>query len=154
MGGGDIICGGKGNDELHGSSVDDRVHGGDGIDPLFGGIALELLIGGRGADVLHGGANHGAFDGSRGNDISYGELSDDQLHEGFGGDDRDIGGPGTNRLVRCEPQIMGRPTEHAPDRHVLRDHPVFIYWGGQVTAQELTLRAFSIGKGVCRWKES
>jgi Ca2+-binding RTX toxin-like protein len=101
--------GGKGNDDVFGSSNHDYLDGGEGMDDLFGKGGNDTLVagqdfstnnlyGGAGNDVLYGGMGNDDLFGDRdhgndpngfhnlGNDVLYGGFGDDLLEGGNGND--------------------------------------------------------------------
>ena len=88
--GDDTITGGDGNDSLAGDGGNDFLVGGNGVDSLFGGDNNDVLAGGGGTDLLVGGNNQDLLLGNSGNDTLIGGTDNDSL-QGNAGDDILIG---------------------------------------------------------------
>jgi Ca2+-binding RTX toxin-like protein len=100
----DVIIGGLENDQLNGTSNQDKFYGslgddtingynssdilegGEGNDKLFGGDGDDKLHGSFGNDTLDGGASQDSLVGGSGNDLLKGEGGDDRLWSGEGND--------------------------------------------------------------------
>ncbi len=74
-----LIVGGKGSDEITGSSKDDIILGGAGADKLFGGKGKDILVGEAGRDVLDGGAGDAVYHGGDGADIFVVDAKADKI---------------------------------------------------------------------------
>lgn len=72
-------AGGSGNDQLIGSSGDNRLEGGDGNDVLTGAAGKDTLNGGNGNDLLQGGVGDDTLNSGAGNDVLRGEDGNDTL---------------------------------------------------------------------------
>ena len=86
--GDDLICGLGGRDSLRGLDGDDRLYGGGGNDDIRGTAGNDSMFGGNGLDVMRGGS---------GNDLAKGQGLDDTIR-GFTGRDRLIGGRANDTL--------------------------------------------------------
>ena len=76
------IWGGKGPNQLVGTSGRDVIHGGPGSDSVSGASGNDLLCGGPGADLLDGGAGADRLYGNKDVDACFGE--DDEHVNHFG----------------------------------------------------------------------
>ena len=76
------IWGGKGRQQLVGTSDRDVIHGGPGSDSVSGASGRDLLCGGPGADLLDGGAGADRLYGNKDVDACFGE--DDEHVNHFG----------------------------------------------------------------------
>ena len=92
---GDLIIGGRGNDNLNGGGGSDlliggtgrdKLNGGDGRDRLIGGNGGDRLVGGDGRDKLNGGNGNDTLNGSAGRDVLNGGENNDMLNGGSGND--------------------------------------------------------------------
>ncbi len=94
--GDDLICALAGRDVVRGRGGDDQIHGDRGHDDLRGNQGNDSIFGSRGLDVIRGGA---------GNDEIRGGGQDDTIR-GYNGRDRIFGGGG-NDTIRA-----GRHNDH------------------------------------------
>lgn len=96
-GGGQVIVGTQGPDELRGTRSNDIICGLGGRDTLIGRRGADLLAGGGGNDVARGGAGRDRLKGNDGKDTLVGAGGNDRLN---GGGDDDIlrGGAGDDTL--------------------------------------------------------
>ena len=111
-----LVVAGAGNDQVIGSSYDDRIWAGAGNDHIDGGIGSDwingqsgndLMIGGGGRDSMLGGGGHDHFYGGDDNDFAQGNSGNDILEggdgadrlNGSGGDDQLIGQLGNDRML-------------------------------------------------------
>ncbi|PCI40327.1 MAG: hypothetical protein COB46_06995 [Rhodospirillaceae bacterium] len=94
---GDVIFGGKGDDQIFAGAGDDVLDGGHGDDYLSGGAGDDTLIGDKGDDELSGGAGADELGGGKGDDIIGGGAGDDVI-DGDAGDDIIDGGTGDDVL--------------------------------------------------------
>lgn len=67
--GDDFLFGGLGNDKLDAGSGNDELSGGKGNDTLIGGSGDDVLTGGEGRDILIGGSGEDVMTGGAGDDI-------------------------------------------------------------------------------------
>jgi Ca2+-binding RTX toxin-like protein len=88
---------GGGNDQLIGSSGDNRLDGGGGNDVLTGAAGKDTLIGNVGDDLLLGGAGDDTLNSGSGNDVLRGEDGNDTLF-GTTATAKLIGGAGADRF--------------------------------------------------------
>ena len=88
----DFLLGGDGNDHLHGYGGNDLLAGNKGNDHLYGGEGDDWLYGGDDDDRLYGDGNdknsgeNEKLQGKGGNDHLYGGKGDDHLYGGMGND--------------------------------------------------------------------
>lgn len=68
----DHLCGGTGDDQLHGGGANDRLFGESGNDILYGHGGDDLLDGGPGYDLLFGGGSNDTLIGGPGLDVCDG----------------------------------------------------------------------------------
>ncbi|MED5461538.1 MAG: calcium-binding protein, partial [Pseudomonadota bacterium] len=103
---GATVDGGKGKDELYGSSGSDILMGKDGADELtgqggddqlYGGNDNDQLAGGGGADQLYGEAGDDQLSGGKDDDAIYGGDGADQIDAGTG-NDAIYGGDGADQI--------------------------------------------------------
>jgi serralysin len=87
-----LAFGGLGGDVVDGGKADDELLGGAGVDLLRGSAGSDHLDGGSGDDGLFGGSNIDRLEAGSGRDVLDGGESDDQLDGGLGADVID-GGP-------------------------------------------------------------
>ncbi|SFG16729.1 Hemolysin-type calcium-binding repeat-containing protein [Palleronia marisminoris] len=80
------IYGTKGNDDLNGTSGNDRIDGDKGNDTLKGGAGNDFLYGGRGDDEIIAGDGNDFVDGGDGDDTIIGGGDNDNLNGGDGAD--------------------------------------------------------------------
>ncbi|PZQ49947.1 MAG: hypothetical protein DI556_10345 [Rhodovulum sulfidophilum] len=90
----DRISGGAGDDRIHGATGDDSLSGGTGDDTLYGNDGDDTLVGGRGDDRLVGGAGDDRLRGGPGEDVFVFTGGGRDVVEGFrrGTDLLEIGG--------------------------------------------------------------
>jgi Ca2+-binding RTX toxin-like protein len=100
-GGGQVIVGTSGSDDLRGSNGNDVICGLGGGDTIEAGRGRDSVFAGSGPDLAHGGNGHDRLHGGRGRDELHGGKGDDRLFGGAGSDDC-TGGHGSNRLKTCE----------------------------------------------------
>ena len=81
------ICGGDGNDRLHGGLGTDQLYGEAGDDSLFGNEGADKLSGQAGNDIISGGPGADWLWGNDGQDVLIGGSGADYL---YGGADDDI----------------------------------------------------------------
>lgn len=94
------IYGGRGNDDISGSSGSDAVYGGRGGDTISGGVEgfaqADLLAGGRGEDRISAGIGDTAY-GGRGDDTITARVADSGIYNGTGS--IMYGGPGSDHII-------------------------------------------------------
>ena len=95
--GDDLICGFDGGDTIEGLGGNDRIRAGRGIDTVEGGAGEDRMFGGHGADDLRGNDGGDIIRGRVGNDLVAGGDGADQVWGG-GGDDRVLGNRGGDDL--------------------------------------------------------
>lgn len=86
LGGNDRIRGRGGNDRILGNGGRDRIQGDGGNDRISGGGGRDVLKGERGRDRLSGGGQNDAIRGGAGRDELRGNAGDDRLFGGSGSD--------------------------------------------------------------------
>jgi len=89
--------GGRNDDRVTGTAVNDFVVAGDGNDTVETGDGNDTVLGGKGRDLVHGGAGNDSLNGGRSNDQLFGEDGDDTLLGEDGADQLD-GGDGSDLL--------------------------------------------------------
>ncbi|HEU5057404.1 MAG TPA: calcium-binding protein, partial [Kofleriaceae bacterium] len=89
--GDDVLVGSAVNNTLTGNGGADELYGGDGVDTLQGGDGPDILVGDAGNDRLFGGAGMDSLDGGLGRDSFFGE----------GGADTFINADGVAETVDC-----------------------------------------------------
>lgn len=88
-GGGILIDGGTGNNQLRGSSQAESLVGGDSADTLRGGGGNDTIMAAGGDDQLEDGAGADLLDGGSGNDVYLLTLGGaDRVNDTLGGNDR------------------------------------------------------------------
>lgn len=65
---GDVLLGGRGDDQLYGLGGDDSLDGGEGNDLLFGGEGTDTVQGGDGDDALYSSVGGDTLSGGKGDD--------------------------------------------------------------------------------------
>ncbi|SLN32397.1 Hemolysin, chromosomal [Roseivivax jejudonensis] len=81
-----VLIGDDGDDELQGSSRNNRIEGSEGEDTLDGLGGNDGILGGPGDDVLSGGDGDDDLSSGAGNDTATGGAGDDSIGGGFGAD--------------------------------------------------------------------
>ena len=76
----DAVCGGDGNNTIHGGTSDDPVYGGNFLDLIFGRAGDDSLTGGAGADTITGGDGDDEIYGGAGSDLLTGGRGNDTLN--------------------------------------------------------------------------
>jgi Ca2+-binding RTX toxin-like protein len=103
----DVICAGRGADEIRGRGGDDVIYAGPGKDIAMGGRGDDTVYGGKGPDVLYGSPGDDDVVGGPGGDDVRGNHGFDQIRGGPGSDgclsaidghggDHVYGGPGVD----------------------------------------------------------
>ena len=93
----DIICGRGGNDTMRGRGGNDVLSGARGADTIAGGDGRDRIPGGRGSDRIEGGDHDDILYGGDSNDRIYGGGGADTVY-GDAGHDIVDGGRGTDRI--------------------------------------------------------
>ncbi len=97
-GGGDIIDGPDGNDDvIFGNGGDDKIDAGEGDDTVDGGTGDDRITGGNGDDSVDGGDGSDTLAGGDGTDTLNGGQGDDDI--AVGGDDEASGGTGDDEFT-------------------------------------------------------
>ncbi|MCF2871240.1 hypothetical protein L0664_09185 [Octadecabacter sp. G9-8] len=97
----DVISGGDGDDQIHGSVASDTLYGGDGNDTLYGNDGDDTVYGDSGADAMYGGDGQDQIYGGTGDDTLNGEEGSDTLSGGDGNDTL-FGGEGDDTFIIYE----------------------------------------------------
>lgn len=117
----DLICGFGGNDAIRGFGGDDTLRGGNGHDFVTGGAGRDVLAGGGGRDfgsggsdndIVAGGGDNDRLLGGKGRDNLFGRSGSDDLRGNDGYDDL-RGGSGPDALLggRGKDFLIGGPGE-------------------------------------------
>ena len=102
-----VVIGGKGNDDLEGTSGkdiivsgrgDDVIDAGDGNDIVISGSGNDTVVAGDGNDLVLAGKGDDTVDGGEGDDLLLGGKGDDTL-TGGAGSDHVSGGKGDDVLI-------------------------------------------------------
>lgn len=94
----DLMCGGRGNDQVYAGPGDDRISGGDGDDHVDGGDGSDVVQGNGGNDFVR---DESYEDADSGNDVLRGGGGDDRLTTAWG-IDRAYGEAGNDTIVDWE----------------------------------------------------
>ncbi len=97
LGGDDTITANAGDDEVYGNAGKDGIGGGAGNDQIFGGQGKDLIRGGDNQDVVNGGKKNDNLSGGDANDVIRGNAGFDTI-KGNSGDDRLRGATGDDIL--------------------------------------------------------
>lgn len=95
------VYGGNGDDQLHGGDGNDTLYGGDGNDILHGGAGADNVYGQSGEDLIYGGSGNDNLDGGLDNDTIYANEGNDTV-TGSTGDDYLEGNGGNDALTDNE----------------------------------------------------
>ena len=82
----DRIFARRGNDFIDGGAGNDRIYAGRGNDIIDGGAGNDRIYAGRGNDIIDGGAGNDRIYAGRGNDIIDGGAGNDRIYAGRGND--------------------------------------------------------------------
>ena len=92
-----LISGGKGSDQLYGSSLNDSIYGSAGNDYIFGRAGDDLINAGKGSNTVWGDDGNDYILGGKSRDMVFAGAGDDTVLTGKGNDIINSGG-GTNNI--------------------------------------------------------